>query len=143
LLQAAAAAAAKHEDPAAAMAIKQQLQAEVKALAVNYVTKQKALLADVLPGGSLQAKSAMGAAAGPAAAAGGGSGGSGGKGARGGQQGEEFDGELLTGFLERLSDFDTQMNQVVVDAGVLAGEREVRGREREGDTAEWGEGGEA
>lgn len=34
----------------------------------------------------------------------------------------EFDVEILAGFLAKLSDFDVDMNQVVVDSGILKGQ---------------------
>ena len=107
---------------------------------MNYVTKQKALLADTLPGALLEIDSTTAAAAG-AAGGGGGNGVSASSSGRGVGKQVEFDGEQLTGFVEKLSEFDTQMNQVVVEAGVLAGkwggpggggahERGKQGRER-------------
>lgn len=99
-MQASAAAAGS---PAAADALRQQLNTQVKTLADNYMTKQQQLLASLLPADD----DASAAAAGVSNSV----------------TNKSYDKDGLLAFCEALSDFDVEMNQVVVDAGCLAGER--------------------
>jgi hypothetical protein len=85
---------------AAAEALRQQLKDQVKTLADNYMTKQQQLLASLLP-----AEDADSAAAGVSNSV----------------SNMSYDKDGLLTFCEALSDFDVEMNQVVVDAGCLAG----------------------
>jgi hypothetical protein len=87
---------------AAADALRQQLKDQVKTLGDNYMTKQQQLLASLLP--------AEGAESAAAAA-----------GVSSSVTYTSYDKEGLLAFCEALSDFDVEMNQVVVDAGCLAG----------------------
>jgi hypothetical protein len=73
--------------------LRARLDALVARLVANYSSRHAALLAEILPEGAA------------GAAAGGG-----------------FDGAGLAAFVERLSDFDVEMNGVAVDSGILAGE---------------------
>jgi hypothetical protein len=102
LLQAATAAAAGGSAAAAAEALRQQLKDQVKTLADNYMTKQQLLLASLLP--AEDAESAAAAA-----------------GVSNSASNTSYDKEGLLAFCDALSDFDVEMNQVVVDAGCLAG----------------------
>jgi hypothetical protein len=95
------ASAAAGSSAAAADALRQQLKDQVKTLADNYMTKQQQLLASLLPAED----------AGSAAAAS----------VSNSVTNTSYDKEGLLAFCEALSDFDVEMNQVVVDAGCLAG----------------------
>lgn len=97
--------AAAGGSPAAAAALRQQLNAQVKTLADNYMTKQQQLLASLLPADDGK----------PAAATS----------VTNSVNNKTYDKDGLLAFCEALSDFDVEMNQVVVDAGCLAGERQV------------------
>jgi pyruvate/2-oxoglutarate dehydrogenase complex dihydrolipoamide acyltransferase (E2) component len=101
---AAAAAAA-----AAADAVRQQQGARAKQLGENYVARQQQLLQRLLP-------AAPDAAAAAAAGALGGT-------SHGQQPPQQYNARGLRAFCEALSAFDTDMNQVVIDAGALKGVR--------------------
>ncbi|GBF95200.1 phosphomethylpyrimidine kinase [Raphidocelis subcapitata] len=92
LLSAAIDAAVKRAGPEEGPRLRARLDAVVARLVENYSSKHAALLAEILPEGA------------SAAAAEGG-----------------FDEAGLRAFVERLSDFDVQMNAVAVESGILAG----------------------
>lgn len=94
---AAAAACASGSSVEAADHKNQELSALMKSLSANYIIKQQQLLDRLLP--PVQD--------GPSAAAG---------------AARVYDEQGLRGFCEALSDFDVEMNQVVIDAGALKGE---------------------
>lgn len=87
----AAAACASGNSQQAADHARQELSGMMKQLSANYISKQQELLDRLLP-------SAAAAAA-----------------------NQPYDEKGLRGFCEALSDFDVEMNQVVIDAGALKG----------------------
>lgn len=109
---AAAAACASGNSAAAADHRRQELSGMMKTLSANYISKQQELLDRILS--SVEAAAGVEPAGNSAAAAGGA--------AAAGQGSRPFDEQGLRGFCEQLSDFDVEMNQVVIDAGALKGE---------------------
>lgn len=89
--------------PAAGDALRQSLTAQVKQLSANYINKQQQHLATLLPQEDQSAAAATAIA----------------------DSLRPYDAAGLSSFCDALSDFDEQMNQVVIDAGILKGRRSI------------------